>query len=978
MAKTRVASFSAHAGGWRLDPVDELLWHGAAQIRLPPRAFAMLRYLVENPNRLLTKQELLQRVWPNLYVTEALIKDYVQDLRKVLGDDAKAPRFIETVRGRGYRFIGPIALSGAETPEQSMPHAVNPAPTQYLPGRGAELAQLQNSLARAAAGKRQIVFISGEAGIGKTALIDAFIQSQKNDAYYLACGHCLDFHGRGEAYMPVLDALEDLCQGADGDRIVQYLFQHAPLWLMQLPALQAGVDMAELQRRTQGASPERMMRELAQAIEVLSKDRVLILWLEDLHWVDNSTLDLITYLAQRRHSAQLLLIGTYRSADVRASRHPLISQLRELSARGACHEIALALLSADGVAEFLIQQYPGLPKALAQPLYELTDGNPLYLTNVIDQLRSQNMIRRNGGRWVLQEDPQQLKLSIPPSLRILIEQRLEHLPLAQQQLLQAASVIGFEFSALAIAAGLQRDAEAVEADCAGLVRNEQFLRAAGETAWPDGSISGRYAFSHALYEEVLYAGIPPAQRARLHQQIGERIEAAYASQPAAVAVLLARHFEQSLDIARAVRYAQLAAEQAANRYAYREALVHLDKGLNWLTELPPGGEKLQRELKLQVAKADALMATQGFAAAETGAAFDRARELCLALGDPPEIFLVLFGLFSFYLTQAEPHKALAISEEYLCLAQVGQDAEAMAQSHWRIAISSFFLGRLGEAREHFERAIALSESQSGSAFTQKYGLNAKISALIHAPPTFTVLGYCDQARAAARQAMEYARQSGNPQRLALATALSGFTCALQRDFEACLQFSKRLLNLAREHELADFVVMAQGHKGWALANLGERSEGIKLTQESLEAQSAAGYKMRMPLRLGLLAEAQALDGKLKQAGNNIDKALALTEQTGERWTEAELLRIKGDILALANEADPQDCWRQALKIARSQQARLWELRAAVSLARWLKNKGERQAALAVLQPVYAWFSEGFECTALKEAAQLLAGLQESD
>jgi DNA-binding winged helix-turn-helix (wHTH) protein len=336
---------------FRLDLLNQELWQGAKRVPLRPKPFAVLAYLAARAGRLVPRAELVKAVWPDTHVSAAVLRGYIRDLRLSLGDDPEAPRFIETVAHRGYRFIasvsgGPALLADGQHPP---PDAEPPIPT--LVGREAELGRLNRWLTRAMEGMRQVVFVTGEPGIGKTTVVDAFVsQAAGRGNLRSARGQCVEHFGAAEVYLPVLEALGQLCRQPGAQEVVALLARHAPTWLAEMPALLGDEELEAVKRRVQGATRERMLRELAEALEVLAAATPLVLVIEDLQWSDFSTLDLISLLAQRRGRARLLVLGTYRPADAVISRHPIRALKQELQVRGQCEELALGCLSTAEVA----------------------------------------------------------------------------------------------------------------------------------------------------------------------------------------------------------------------------------------------------------------------------------------------------------------------------------------------------------------------------------------------------------------------------------------------------------------------------------------------------------------------------------------------------------------------------------------------------------------------------------------------------
>ena len=512
-----------------------------------------------------------------------------------------------------------------------------PAAAPFV-GRGAEVAQLHARLAQARDGARQVVFITGEPGMGKTTLVQAFVAAvAAAGGVWITQGQCLDHAGAGEAYLPVLEALDRLCRAPGGAACLAVLEQHAPLWLAQLPALLSPAALEGVQRRVLGATPARMLREMADTLATLTQAHPLVLVLEDVHWSDAATLDLLAALAQRPEPARLLVLCTYRPVEVIVHQHPLKALKQALEMHRQCTELPLELLSAAEVAQYLAARVavaaplPAPFAALARTLHQRTDGHPLFLVTMVDDLVRQGAVQGEAGSAAALQ-------GMPASLRRMITQWYDDLPAQDQQVLDAASVAGLTWSAAAVAAGLAVAVEGVEARCAALARRGQWLAAQGLETWPDGTVAERYRWQHTLYQEVVYARIPAGQRFRLHRRLGARLAAGYGAQVGAHAPVVADHFVRGQDAAQAVPYLQLAAQLAAQRYAYAEAVGHLQQGLALLETLPATPEHVQHELTMQAALGVALMPLQGYSAPEVARAYTRARTLAQQVGDAPQLF----------------------------------------------------------------------------------------------------------------------------------------------------------------------------------------------------------------------------------------------------------------------------------------------------------------------------------------------------
>ena len=515
-------------GMLRLDLDGEQLWREAEALRLRPKSFAVLRYLVTHAGRVVCKEELMRAIWPDTAISDGVLAVCMNELRQALGDAVRAPEYVETVPRRGYRWIGPL-LTVDRPPNLCGPRPAGPT-HRPLPvvGREADYAHLHAWLEQARRGTRQVGFITGEAGIGKTTLVDTFLaQVASEPGLWLARGQCIDHYGAGEPYLPVLHALGQLCREPGSERLVSELAQHAPSWLLQMPGLLSTAALEAVQRRALGTTRESMLRNLAEAMEALTAERLLVLVLEDLHWSDTATLDLVAYLARRREPARFLLLCTYRSGNVIAPEHPLGALTLDLQLHGQCAALPLEKLTAAHVTEYLAGRFGAgaTPTELAPALHRRTDGHPLFLVTVVRALVQQGVLQEVGGRWELTQELTAVEEGVPESLRQLIVHQFTRLNPADQRVVEAASVAGMTCTAAAVAAGVAAESEAVEVRCEDLAQRCQFLRAQGVEEWPDGTVTGRYGFRHTLYQQVIYEQIPVVRRLQLHQRLGARLEA---------------------------------------------------------------------------------------------------------------------------------------------------------------------------------------------------------------------------------------------------------------------------------------------------------------------------------------------------------------------------------------------------------------------------------------------------------------------
>ena len=509
---------------FRLDTVDQCLWRRGEtgqdeRVLLTPKAFAVLHHLLEHAGRLVTQQELLDAVWPDTFVQPEVLKYQIADIRSILGDNPKDPVFIETLPRRGYRFVA--AVRGSDEAESL---SSTRTARGRLVGRARELVELRTCLAKALRGQRQVVFITGEPGIGKTALADEFQRQTVAElpSLRIARGQCVEGYAGTEPYYPILEAMGQLGRGPEGDRVVQVLAAHAPTWLVQFPSLVNPEQRQSLQQEILGTTRDRMVREILDALDTLTLEAPLLLVFEDLQWADPSTAGLISALARQRTAAKTMVIITSRRLDTEIPDHPLKRVKQELLPHHLCEEIALKPLSKAGIAEYLSRESgQSVPEGFAELMYRRSEGNPLFMMSALDHMTEHGLIAREGGSLVLKVPLEEIDLGVPETLRQMIEAQIDHLTAEEQQALETASVIGMRFSADALAAALQRDTAFIEETLGEVSRRSQIVRAAAAQQLSDGSISQLFEFVYALYREVLYSRITPARRASIRRRIEE-------------------------------------------------------------------------------------------------------------------------------------------------------------------------------------------------------------------------------------------------------------------------------------------------------------------------------------------------------------------------------------------------------------------------------------------------------------------------
>jgi tetratricopeptide (TPR) repeat protein len=888
-------------------------------------------------------------------------------LRKTLGEPATGQKYVETVPGRGYRFVAEVReIQRREPGPWHKSHVQATKPPFALVQRRNELQRLDQCLERAMSGTRQVVFISGEAGIGKTTLADAFAEHARGGTtLWYGCGQCLDQRGPGEAYMPVLEALSRMCRGAAGEDLIDFLARCAPTWLVQMPWLLSSNRLEGLQRAVLGATRDRMLREMVESVEILTTGKPMVLVLEDLHWADYSTVDLIARLAHRHEQARLLIIGTYRPSDASFREHPVRATIHELQARGLCHELRLHFLDEDGVEEYLSSRFDGekVPVGLARILHRRTEGNPLFLTKVVEHWLPLGL---------LEKPPEQLSLDVPETLRELVDRQLAVLNPGEQATLEAASVVGREFTAAAVSGAVEQTEEEVEGACDALARQGVFLNPCGRTNWPDGTVSARYMFVHDLYRETLYGRIPPRRRARLHVGIGARLETGYGVQARAMAAELAVHFVEGNDVPRAVLYLRHAAEQALARSAHREAVELLQQALHLVECLPESAERDGHELAVQATFAPALMAIQGWGSPEAQSAYQRAKDLAVQLDDPARHAAVLVGLATVFESRADYRKSQVLLEEFLGKFVDSRPESLLVESHTLLACSLFHQGAFDKSVEHAKHAVKLYQPGGSYPFLAASGADPAIGAEDWAALSLWFLGYPDRALAKAQEVLR--RVENHVFTLALAQNQAAVVHVLRREPVAVAELAGAAIEVAAKNGFPYWVAVGNILHGWASAMQGETGDGIAEIQRGLVGCRATRVEMDRPFYLALLAEAHIRDGQPNEAESTLDEAFAMVHNSRTFFYEAELYRLRGNVLMQAGAESLQDvntCLQQALEAARRYGTLSLELRAAVSLARLWRNQGKHREARDLLSEVYGRFTEGLSTTELSEARAIL-------
>lgn len=926
------------SGPLRLNVETGELLHAGRVTKLTLKATQVLLALAQHTGEVVSKQALFRVVWKDRVVSDAALTSCIQELRDALDDEARRPRYIETLHRRGYRLL--VSLAPVAPRSTSSIAAPRSSP---MVGRLAEVAVLESRLRQAIIGRLQMVFVIGEPGIGKTTLLDVFTErhAASGELAY-AIGRCAEHYGPSEAYLPLFDAIARLCRGAHGARVVHALRRHAPSWLAQLPGLLGDPELEALRRRAVGGTHERMLRELADAITAISVDIPLILRLEDLQWSDASTLDWLSFLSRHVEPARLLVVISARPIDGWSVEPPLSRLLAELAVVDHCVVLQLGGLTATEVGDYLAVHF-GIelgresgPTALAKAIYARTEGNPLFMINVANDLVARRVLVQHNGRWSVAGRLEDIAAAIPEDLRRLIELQVERLSAAERELLEAASAAGEAFSAATVAAALRQHPESVEVGCSELARRRLFLRPTEHATWPDGTTASCYAFRHALYRATLYEGLPAARRLRLHSAIAERLESGFGDRARELAAELAAHFERGGDVARAAHYHHAAGDNAGARTAAREAIEHYRRALQLLAGLPDSQQRTLSEITLNTALGPHLLASEGFGAPAAEQVYRRAEHLCDRIGATRELFTALWGLWLYVAAHGHLDDAKRIGVRLMEIATLYQERSLLLQAHHALWATSLERGELLACFEHATAGADLYEVGEHAGLAARYGNHdaGGCCRWFHAI-ALALHGDFVAAHATSQAAIRLTEELGHPFSQALALFFGSMLRQIMRETNLAQDYAERSVRLATEYGFAMVKAWASCISGWAMVVRGEPAAGIAGIQAALEAAQRTGTKQLQPYFFAVLADACLLARRTSDGLAAVLKGIDAARSTNERFYEAELLRLEGE-LARTSKTRIQRCaalFIRAADIAKGQAAHVLELRALTSLVR---------------------------------------------
>jgi len=964
------------------------LRRGDALVPLQRVPLELLSFLLEHRGQLVTRKEILERVWgKGVFVDgETSINTAVRKLRRALSDDPHAPRFVATVPARGYRFVAEI-----RSPKPGLMARPSGPRSSVMVGREHELASLIGGLDDAAARRGRLFLICGEPGVGKTRLADEVATVAEAKRMALMVGHCSE-HDEAVAYLPFVEIMESFVERPQSqDRLRAALGPEASELARLVPKLRNILPGLHPSRSLPPAQARRhLLNSVFDFAARAASARPALMILEDLHWADDSTLALLDHIARRLSDQPLMVICTYRDAEINIT--PVLARtLEDLVLGRLATEVRLKRLLRGEVAAMLssLSGKPP-PEGVVAEIFAETEGNPFFVEELFHHLEDEGRLYDAAGQF--RSKLQIGEFDAPRSVRLVVARRLARLGRLTREILAAASVIGRFFSFEVLQVLYDDDADSIlecleEAEKAGLLVSV----ATGSQA--------RFAFSHELIRQAVLGGLSAIRRQRLHLKVADAIEqmASAMSEPTyptsrdELAAQLAHHHARGGNPGKAVEYYLSAVQQLADLGSNVEAIAMFNAGLELLGELPDDDRRTKLEIDLRSAANGPLGDSKGLASAEIEQSIDRALALCKRPGINWErTWWALYNAFWVHHLRPDTRRARDIAAELVAGAEENGTAAQIAEAETSLAWARMYAGEFELADQGFERAWVHLESIQNRRinFTAADGSDREVRTIsqLGTPQNNRMvsgwnlwfMGYPDRAVERMNVATAIAN-AGVKTMLADIHGFASYIHELRREPELMKARAEARLRLSIEWGYPTGKALSEIYLGWADAIAGDLERGIARIRQYLSEVKASGCEYMYDRCLSFIAIALSRMGRFDEALKAIDESFSFTDRTGQHYYEAELHRLKGELLLARNPSDgarAERCFRSAIDIAREQQARSWELRAATSLARLARGSKREGEARTILMAVYGWFTEGFDTRDLKDARALLNELSD--
>jgi DNA-binding winged helix-turn-helix (wHTH) protein/tetratricopeptide (TPR) repeat protein len=892
------------------------LTRGGEPVHLEPQAFEVLTYLVDHADRVVSRDELLESVWGSVYVSDSALATRIKEARRALGDDGTEQWAIRTIHRRGYRFVAPFAIDGDVDVPRPEAGSVDPAPVPITApgrppvGREAELQVLCNLLQETRQSGTRLAFVSGEAGIGKSTLLAAFRDwAQREPDVLLGRGQCIEGHGASEAYLPLLDAVSQLASGSRGAGVLTVLRQAAPTWVAQIPGLMEGtVD-------TQGAdlTRDRMLREFTSALDLLGATSPVVLVIEDLHWADPSTLDVLDMLARRNSDAQVMMVGSIRTGDAASGNHPVHRLSADLTVRGHAAGLSLGPLGEEAIRAIVRERAPESERepALATSVTERSGGNPLFAKTLL-------------LHWERADDGVGSE-ELPETLRLLVSRQLEYIPAEDRQLIEAAAIAGDTLTPTVVAAISGHEAGLVEEVMNAFAGRGHFLRRRGVFEWPSGELEEEYAFTHSLIREVTLGTLPLGRRARMHRAAGEVLAERLGAQAHHQIDEIAMHFVQGGDAERAVPALIQSAQRARSRSAQREAKQALEQALHLVSRIPDEATRIRLEIAAQTLLGAVLVALDGWAAPSIQSAYERALALASSTSDPALIGDILAGLATTHEFRGEYEEAQRLMTERIAL--VPQGGPARAESHELLACSLFHQGRLRQSVQEADVGITLADG--ADAYQTAFGEHPGVACRMWKAQSQWFLGEVRQAHQAVDEALQSPQDELSLLDIHYHAAMLGQYAG---DTERVRHHAREMFALTQSLGFESYEILSGLLRAWVEAVDGYEP-ALPLLQRAIDAYRESGMRMDLPYALTVQADALLARGHADEAARAMEDAFSVRSEGRGYVYEPEMWRLHARVaLASGEREEAAERLRRAVAVARAQEAGTSELRALADLA----------------------------------------------
>ena len=918
------------------------------------------------------------------------ISDHHEALGELLGRCIRTGSFCSYIPAQRVPISWQFSVEGFAAYEGPKPSAADPARTTSLVkretgllqsfthgttfvGRETEIALLRHSLRQSLRGEGRVVLISGSPGVGKTRIAAEIGKEASNLGALMFVGGCYDRED-SVPFIPFVEMLEvALARAPSSEAFRESLGKDAPEIARLLPELRRLFpDIPAPQELPPEQSRRALFNAVSETLVRLSGNGPALLFFDDLHWADESTLSLLIHVARLVSKIPVLVVAAYRDMGVDPGR-PLAKALDELIHLQFAQQIHLGGLRKNAVAGML-RALGGrdVPELLANLIYTETEGNPFFVEELFRHLVEQGKLFDSGGGFRLDLNPEEI--DVPRSLRLVVGRRLSRLSDEAQKVLATAGIIGRSFTFGLLEASTHVEPEHLldkleEAERAGLINST--------LEYPDA----KFHFSHELTRHAVVDGLSAARRQRLHLDVAETIERLYAETLHDHAEDLAHHLwnaGSTADRVKTLKYLQMAGGKTAQRSANLVAINHFKNALKLAGTIPETPERLEQELMLNTALGTALVATRGFSSLEVGHVFARARELSQRVNETPQLFRVFWGLWVNYAARAQYETGFEMAEQCLRLAQAAGNSGLLLEAHHALAVSCCVAGEFAKGLEHAKQVIAIYNPVDHNGLRFAYGQDPVAACLFHAGSAQWFLGYPDQSAKTTHECIALARRLNHPHTLATATGFGARTYQLSGNLNAVEECAAETVAVASAHDLRFYRAIGVMFGGWALTRRGKIEEGISQLQSGLDAFRATEAVLLLAYFTALLAEVY---GEIGQASEGL-RILETIDLERDRYWEAELHRLRGELILKQHpdsdrgehEATAEGCFQRAAAIARKQNAKSLELRAAISMSRLRIRQGKRSEAREELAETFGWFTEGFNTPDLQEAKVLLEGL----